>query len=135
VLQESVPFQPFPDMLNRETPPPWLSGAALGEHQTRMPHPDKGMTHMPHPAKGMTHMQRYSITDTVRQANLNTALQWAEAGYPVFPCRPDKRPLVKDWQARATTDTARLRHLVAQVARRDARPAHGRAQRPCRAGY
>lgn len=44
------------------------------------------------------------------QANLLTALAWADAGFPVFPCRPDKRPMVKDWQARATTDKARLRH-------------------------
>ncbi|MFN3953396.1 MAG: bifunctional DNA primase/polymerase [Pararhodobacter sp.] len=50
------------------------------------------------------------ITDEVRQANLNTALARADAGFPVFPCRPDKRPLVKDWQARATADKARLRH-------------------------
>lgn len=42
--------------------------------------------------------------------NLAVALEWAKAGYPVFPASPDKRPLVSDWQAQATTDEARIRH-------------------------
>lgn len=41
--------------------------------------------------------------------NLATALDWARAGFPVFPAGPDKRPLVSGWQARATTDKAKIR--------------------------
>lgn len=41
--------------------------------------------------------------------NLAVALEWAGAGYRVFPCGQDKRPLVKGWQAKATTDKATIR--------------------------
>ena len=40
--------------------------------------------------------------------NLQAALTHAKAGLPVFPCGPDKRPLVK-WKDRASTDPAQLR--------------------------
>jgi len=56
-----------------------------------------------------------------RDRNLAVALDWAGAGYPVFPAGPDKRPLVSDWQARATTDEARIRHWWRK--RPDAMPA------------
>nr|WP_328853386.1 bifunctional DNA primase/polymerase [Micromonospora globbae] len=41
---------------------------------------------------------------------LAAALAHAERGWHIFPLRPDdKRPAVRDWQARATTDPARVR--------------------------
>lgn len=42
-------------------------------------------------------------------SNLAAALALAKRGLPVFPAGPDKRPLVKDWQARATADPAAIR--------------------------
>lgn len=37
------------------------------------------------------------------------ALEWAGRGWHVFPLRPsDKRPAVRDWENRATTDPARI---------------------------
>lgn len=41
--------------------------------------------------------------------NLSCALSLAKRGLPVFPAGPDKRPLVKDWQARATADPGAIR--------------------------
>lgn len=41
--------------------------------------------------------------------NLSCALGLAKRGLPVFPAGPDKRPLVKDWQARATADPGAIR--------------------------
>ena len=38
---------------------------------------------------------------------LQAALAYAHAGYPVFPCGQDKRPLVK-WKQAATTDGAAI---------------------------
>lgn len=65
---------------------------------------------MPHPETQELEMRYHNTAKpTVAQANLNTALAWADAGFPVFPCRPDKRPLVKGWQNRATTDAATIR--------------------------
>jgi hypothetical protein len=41
---------------------------------------------------------------------LTTALSHAERGWHVFPLRPDdKRPAVRDWEQRATTDPDRIR--------------------------
>lgn len=38
------------------------------------------------------------------------ALEMAQRGWPVFPLRPgDKRPAVRDWERRATTDAERVR--------------------------
>ncbi|HEX5495242.1 MAG TPA: bifunctional DNA primase/polymerase [Mycobacteriales bacterium] len=40
---------------------------------------------------------------------LAAALHAAECGWPVFPLRPDdKRPAVRDWESRATTDPDRI---------------------------
>jgi hypothetical protein len=41
--------------------------------------------------------------------NLEVALKYAEAGMPVFPCGPDKRPLVNDWLASASADAGTIR--------------------------
>ncbi len=41
-------------------------------------------------------------------SNLETALAHAKAGRPVFPCRPDKTPLVK-WRDLATCDPHKIR--------------------------
>jgi hypothetical protein len=44
-----------------------------------------------------------------RDALLATALAHARRGWRVFPLRPgDKRPAVRDWETRATTDPARI---------------------------
>lgn len=43
-------------------------------------------------------------------ANHALALRLAKAGYHVFPCRPDKRPLVK-WRTESTGDPAQIVHL------------------------
>ncbi|WP_417809948.1 AAA family ATPase [Thioclava sp.] len=45
--------------------------------------------------------------NTVLTDNLQAALSHAKAGRPVFPCGPDKRPLVK-WRDRATTNPAQI---------------------------
>jgi len=41
--------------------------------------------------------------------NFSAAIALAKRGLPVFPAGPDKRPLVKDWQARATADPGAIR--------------------------
>ncbi|MFI9104952.1 bifunctional DNA primase/polymerase [Streptomyces fildesensis] len=44
-----------------------------------------------------------------RAALLRAALETAIHGWPVFPLRPgDKRPAIKEWESRATTDPARI---------------------------
>lgn len=45
--------------------------------------------------------------NTTQNTNLQAALSHAKAGRPVFPCSPDKRPLVK-WRDRATTNPAQI---------------------------
>jgi len=41
---------------------------------------------------------------------LNEALAYAERGWRVFPCIPkDKKPLIKEWQLKATTDTDQIK--------------------------
>lgn len=50
-----------------------------------------------------------TATTDPRQALLERALAHAARGWRVFPLRiGDKRPAVKDWEARATTDPARI---------------------------
>ncbi|MCL4188847.1 MAG: AAA family ATPase [Rhodobacteraceae bacterium] len=44
-----------------------------------------------------------------RNDNFSAAMALAMRGLPVFPAGPDKRPLVKDWQARATADPGAIR--------------------------
>jgi Bifunctional DNA primase/polymerase, N-terminal len=45
---------------------------------------------------------------------VNPAAEAAGRGFAVFPCRPgDKRPAVKDWENRATTDLSRIRECWA----------------------
>ncbi|SEK55323.1 AAA family ATPase [Pacificibacter marinus] len=46
--------------------------------------------------------------NTVLTDNLQAALSHAKAGRPVFPCKPDKSPLVK-WRERATTDEDQIK--------------------------
>lgn len=56
---------------------------------------------------------RYSDTTFIKseQGNLDVALAWAEAGIPIFPARAEsKRPHIKSWQEKATTDPVQLRH-------------------------
>jgi hypothetical protein len=43
--------------------------------------------------------------------SLKVALQYAAAGFNIFPCGPDKRPLVPSWATEATKDPARIRSL------------------------
>jgi len=45
----------------------------------------------------------------IGERNLQAALALVGAGFRVFPCGQDKRPLVKGWQAKATTDKATIR--------------------------
>lgn len=42
-------------------------------------------------------------------SNLKIALEYAEAGMAIFPCGPDKRPLLKEWLANASTDEQTIR--------------------------
>lgn len=44
-----------------------------------------------------------------RNDNFSAAMALAKRGLPVFPAGPDKRPLVKDWQSRATADPGAIR--------------------------
>jgi Bifunctional DNA primase/polymerase, N-terminal/AAA domain len=45
---------------------------------------------------------------TVRHTNLDVALRYAAAGFSIFPCDKDKRPLVASWATEATKDPARI---------------------------
>ena len=51
-----------------------------------------------------TKISEQSRRRQTREANLAAALQHARAGYAVFPARPDKRPYLKGWHRKATTD-------------------------------
>lgn len=53
-------------------------------------------------------------------ANQALALRLAKAGYSVFPCRPDKRPLVK-WRTESSGDPGQIIHMWARFP--DAPPA------------
>src|SRR5262249_13951414 len=53
-----------------------------------------------------------SLTATATAAgnpNLIVALSLAAAGLPVFPARPDKRPLLVGWQEKASTEEEQIR--------------------------
>src|SRR5262249_61763250 len=41
--------------------------------------------------------------------NLTAALSLADAGLPVFPAGPDKRPLLAGWQEKASTEEEQIR--------------------------
>jgi Bifunctional DNA primase/polymerase, N-terminal/AAA domain len=45
---------------------------------------------------------------SARQTNLDVALRYAKAGFKIFPCGTDKRPLVPSWAMEKTADTARI---------------------------
>lgn len=50
------------------------------------------------------------MTITAAETFLSAALQAAATGWPVFPLQPGKkRPAIRDWETRATTDTTRIR--------------------------
>jgi hypothetical protein len=50
------------------------------------------------------------VISVLRDELLAAALDHATRGWRVFPLRPsDKRPAIRDWEPRATTDTARIR--------------------------
>ena len=59
-------------------------------------------------AEVITLHYRRQVQKRADNPNLAAALELAEAGYAVFPCAPDKRPLLKDWQGKATRDKATL---------------------------
>jgi len=46
---------------------------------------------------------------------LETALNWARAGWPVFPCRADGVPSIHGWQREATTDVAQIEAWAGEV--------------------
>ncbi|APG48467.1 AAA family ATPase [Phaeobacter porticola] len=48
------------------------------------------------------------MSDTVQEANHLAALALVKAGFFVFPAGPNKRPLVKDWQTKATSAKAQI---------------------------
>ena len=41
-------------------------------------------------------------------SNLKVALKYAEAGFRIFPCGIDKRPLVSSWATDQTSDAAQI---------------------------
>jgi len=45
---------------------------------------------------------------TAPRTNLDVALRYVEAGFRIFPCGADKRPLVPSWAAEATADASRV---------------------------
>src|SRR5260370_40967935 len=47
--------------------------------------------------------------DAPNSSNLEVALNLAVAGMPIFPARPDKRPLFTGWQDKASTEPVQLR--------------------------
>lgn len=64
---------------------------------------------MPKPRKGNLDMQQYNITDEGRQANLNAALQLADAGLAVFPVNPKTgNPRIEGWPDKATNNKAQI---------------------------
>lgn len=46
---------------------------------------------------------------------LETALNWARSGWPVFPCNEDGIPSVRGWQHEATTDVAKIEAWHAEL--------------------
>lgn len=46
---------------------------------------------------------------------LETALNWARAGWPVFPCGDDGIPSIRGWQYEATTDVAKIEAWAEQA--------------------
>ena len=54
-------------------------------------------------------LQMANITDALKSPNLDVALDLAAAGVPVFPAGPDKRPLFRGWQEKASTDPEQIR--------------------------
>lgn len=45
---------------------------------------------------------------------LETALNWARAGWPVFPCKGDT-PAIGEWQHKATTDVAKIEEWARDI--------------------
>jgi putative DNA primase/helicase len=44
----------------------------------------------------------------VRAAIVTVALEYASAGWMIFPCAADKKPLIEDWPYRATRDAVQI---------------------------
>lgn len=69
-------------------------------------------------ASGFDRRRQYSIADALRivrrgdSAPIDNAMAWAVLGFPVHPADPDpakkKKPLVTDFQRRATTDLTQI---------------------------
>lgn len=61
------------------------------------------------------HGQRFHGVSPVAGELERAALSHAARGWHVFPLRPnDKRPAIRDWETRATTDAARIRKAWAR---------------------
>jgi hypothetical protein len=52
----------------------------------------------------------YATTTVADKPNLIAALDLADAGIPIFPAGPDKRPLLVGWQEKASTKPQQIHH-------------------------
>jgi len=48
--------------------------------------------------------------DTQHESALDAAIRYASIGWPVFPCGADKKPLIKEWQIKASVDRDTIGH-------------------------